>query len=92
VGGVVVGGEPVLLGEAAGGGVVVVGGEGVRAGCEAVAVTVAVTEAAALGDGPVFVAFFAEQAAARRATAASRVVHRRQRERRGGRTRATMSM
>jgi hypothetical protein len=91
VAGLVAVGGLVLLGEAAGAGVVAVGGEGVWAGCEAVAVTVAVAEAGALGDGPVFVARFAEQAAIRRATTASRVVHRRQ-ERRGGRTGPTMSM
>ena len=46
-------------------------GEGLGTGCEAVAVTVAVTEAAVLGDAPVF-AFFAEQAAISSATTASR--------------------
>ena len=60
-----------LAGEAAGLFGVAVDGEGLGTGCEAVAVTVAVTEAAVLGDAPVF-AFFAEQPAVRRATTASR--------------------
>jgi hypothetical protein len=62
-----------LAGETTGlGGAAVVGdGEGLGTGWEAVAVTVAVTEAAALGDGPVF-AFFWEQEAVSSTTAARR--------------------
>jgi hypothetical protein len=76
-GGVVVGGlvEAAALGLAGGpaglGGVAAgVGVEGLGAGWEAVAVTVAVTEAVALGDAPVF-ALFGEQAPASSATTAS---------------------
>jgi len=54
---------------------VVVDGEGLGTGCEAVAVTVAVTEAAVLGEAPVL-AFFAEQAAVSRAATASMARHR----------------
>jgi hypothetical protein len=70
VGGLVETGALGLAGEPAGlGGVaVVVDVEGLGAGWEAVAVTVAVTEA--LGDAPVF-ALFGEQAAASSATTAS---------------------
>jgi hypothetical protein len=71
VAGLVGAGEVGLLGETAGLVGVAVDGEGLGAGCDAVAVTVAVTEAAALGDAPVF-AFFAEQPAVSRATTASR--------------------
>ena len=73
VAGLVEAGALGLAGETTGlGGVaVVVDGEGLGTGCEAVAVTVAVTEAAVLGDAPVF-AFFAEQAAISSATTASR--------------------
>jgi hypothetical protein len=68
-------GEVGLLGETAGLGGAAVDAEGLGAGCDAVAVTVAVTEVAVPGDAPVF-AFFAEQAAVSRATTASRARHR----------------
>ena len=93
VAGLVEAGALGLAGETTGlgGAAVVVDGEGLGTGCEAVAVTVAVTEAAVLGDAPVF-AFFAEQAAVSRATTASMARHRRPGIRRGGRTTATESM
>jgi hypothetical protein len=70
VAGLVEAGALGLAGETTGlGGAVVVDGEGLGTGWEAVAVAVAVTEAAALGDGPVL-AFFWEQAAVSSTTTA----------------------
>jgi hypothetical protein len=99
VGGLVAAGELGLTVDGARLGVVTVDVDGLWAGCEAVAVTVAVTDAAAVGDAVVLV-FFAEQAVASRATTASRVGHQRRggrpwdrtADRTGGRTKATVPM
>jgi hypothetical protein len=64
--------------------------DGLGAGCK-VAVTVADTDVAAVGDATVLV-LFPEQAVAIRATTASRVRHQSRAGRPGGRTEATAPM